>query len=121
MLKDECIHPTSNLPYVRSFKAGKDNSKENLQVYPNHSLIYYPSPAHYMSVSQIFSSNNFANNPGVKQKGYSHLFIMEFDNTDDRDYYVGEDPVHQEYVKKLTTGEFPVEEVQVLDFAEGVY
>lgn len=70
---------------------------------------------------QIFSSNNLANNPGEKQKGYSHLFIMEFDNTEDRDYYVGEDPVHQEYVKKLTTGDFPVEEVQVLDFAEGVY
>lgn len=74
-----------------------------------------------MSMSQIFSSNNSANNPGVKQKGYSHLFVMEFDNIADRDYYVSEDPTHKEYVKKLTTGDFPVEEVQVLDFAAGVY
>lgn len=46
---------------------------------------------------------------------------MEFDNTADRDYYVSKDPAHQAYVKTLTTGEFPVEEVQVLDFTEGVY
>lgn len=46
---------------------------------------------------------------------------MEFDNTSDRDYYVSKDPAHQAYVKMLTTGEFPVEEVQVLDFTEGVY
>lgn len=42
VLKDECIHPTSNLPYVRSFKAGKDNSKEGLQVYPNHPFYLLP-------------------------------------------------------------------------------
>lgn len=33
-LKDQCVHPTEGGPYVRSFKAGKDNSEENLQVYP---------------------------------------------------------------------------------------
>lgn len=31
-LKDTCIHPTTNLPYIKSFKAGKDNSKEGIQV-----------------------------------------------------------------------------------------
>lgn len=72
-------------------------------------------------MSLVSPLNNFANKPGVKQKGYSHLFVMEFENTDDRDYYVSKDPAHQDYVKMLTTGEFPVEEVQVLDFTEGDY
>lgn len=31
-LKDTCIHPTSQKPYIRSLSGGQDNSKEGLQV-----------------------------------------------------------------------------------------
>lgn len=31
-LKDKCIHPTSQKPYIKSFTGGKDNSPEGLQV-----------------------------------------------------------------------------------------
>ncbi|EMR63123.1 putative stress responsive a b barrel domain-containing protein [Eutypa lata UCREL1] len=30
-LKDKCIHPTSQKPYIKSFTGGKDNSPEGLQ------------------------------------------------------------------------------------------
>lgn len=39
-LKDQCVHPIEGGPYVRSFKAGKDNSEEGLQVYPIPALNY---------------------------------------------------------------------------------
>ena len=31
-LKESCVHPTSNSPYIKSLKGGKDNSPEGLQV-----------------------------------------------------------------------------------------
>ena len=30
-LKDECLHPASQTPYIKSMSGGKDNSPENLQ------------------------------------------------------------------------------------------
>lgn len=63
VLKDQCIHPVSNTPYVRSFKGGKDNSEENLQVYPIQVLNYvsfsrslhtpYPNYTHSSSLPKI--------------------------------------------------------------------
>lgn len=44
---------------------------------------------------------------------------MEFENLEDRDYYVSQDPTHQGYIKTLV--ELPIGEVQVLDFTEGEY
>lgn len=44
---------------------------------------------------------------------------MEFENLEDRDYYVSQDPAHQGYIKTLV--ELPIGEVQVLDFTEGEY
>ena len=31
-LKNSCIHPTSQKPYIRSLTGGRDNSPEGLQV-----------------------------------------------------------------------------------------
>lgn len=60
-----------------------------------------------------------ADGPGIKQKGYTHLFVMEFENLEDRNYYVSQDPTHQGYIKTLL--DLPIGEVQVLDFTEGGY
>ncbi|KAI6384902.1 hypothetical protein MCOR23_011704 [Pyricularia oryzae] len=30
-LKDKCLHPESQAPYIKSMSGGKDNSPENLQ------------------------------------------------------------------------------------------
>lgn len=59
------------------------------------------------------------NNCENKQKGFTHLFVMEFENAADRDYYIGPDPTHQVY-KNFLEG-IPVGEVQVLDFTDGCY
>lgn len=31
-LKDSCVHPTSQKPYIKSASGGKDNSSEGIQV-----------------------------------------------------------------------------------------
>lgn len=31
-LKDNCVHPTSQQPYIKSASGGKDNSPEGIQV-----------------------------------------------------------------------------------------
>ncbi|EOA91147.1 hypothetical protein ACJQWK_11239 [Exserohilum turcicum] len=79
-LKDQCIHPTSQKPYIRSFTGGKNNSPEG-------------------------------------QAGNStHGFVVEFENEEDRDYYVFKDPVHQEFIKfagEVASG------VRVVDYEPG--
>ena len=46
------------------------------------------------------------------------MFVVEFENAEDRDYYVKEDPVHLEFVKKA--GEV-IERATVVDFSGGVF
>ncbi|RPB17377.1 hypothetical protein P167DRAFT_561665 [Morchella conica CCBAS932] len=59
------------------------------------------------------------NSPEGIQNGFTHLFVMEFENAEDRDYYVAKDPVHQVYVKML--GALPIGAVMVMDFEGGCY
>ena len=33
------------------------------------------------------------------QNGIQYGFIVEFDSLEDRDYYVGQDPTHQAFIK----------------------
>lgn len=44
--------------------------------------------------------------------------MEEFENEDDRKYYLEKDPAHKEFVKAL--GEL-VEKVQIIDFSPGVF
>ncbi|KAK1771959.1 hypothetical protein QBC33DRAFT_171859 [Phialemonium atrogriseum] len=81
-LKDACIHPTTQTPYITSLQGGKDNSAEG------------------------------------RQNGITHGFIVEFASAEDRDYYVGTDPIHQAFVKSL---DGLVEKAIVIDFRNGVY
>lgn len=54
----------------------------------------------------------------MKQHGITHAFVVEFSSAADRDYYVSEDPVHQEFVRSLSG---LIEKAQVLDFTNGVF
>ncbi|KAJ9219107.1 hypothetical protein DTO271D3_5742 [Paecilomyces variotii] len=81
-LKDQCIHPSTQKPYILSLKGGTDNSPERLQ------------------------------------GGMTHAFIMEFANTEDRDYYVQKDPIHLGFIK--VAGEI-LEKTQIVDFIDGVF
>ncbi|KAF4450969.1 stress responsive a b barrel domain containing [Fusarium albosuccineum] len=38
-LKDNCIHPSSNTPYITSLKGGRDNSPEGLQNGITHGFV----------------------------------------------------------------------------------
>ena len=48
----------------------------------------------------------------------THAFVVEFDSTEDRDYYVNNDPTHDEF--KKVAGEV-LEKAQVVDFTDGVF
>jgi hypothetical protein len=78
-LGEKCIHPTSQKPYIKSFSGGKNNSPEghavrNLHAPPRFLLIFVQDP-------------------------HTHGFVVEFENAEDRDYYVYKDPAHQDFVK----------------------
>lgn len=50
--------------------------------------------------------------------GITHAFIAEFENSVDRQYYMGTDPAHKEFVESAK----PVlEKVQVVDFVPGMF
>ncbi|KAF2000141.1 hypothetical protein P154DRAFT_492191 [Amniculicola lignicola CBS 123094] len=58
------------------------------------------------------------NSPEGAQNGSTHAFVVEFENEADRDYYVGEDPVHDEF--KQLAGKI-LEKAHVVDFTHGVF
>jgi hypothetical protein len=52
------------------------------------------------------------------QSGITHAFVSEFDNADDRRYYLEEDPVHLAFAKNVSG---IAEKVQVVDFTPGAF
>jgi hypothetical protein len=42
-LKDKCLHPTTNTPYVKMAMGGKENSPEGIAVSFNSPLQFFPS------------------------------------------------------------------------------
>ncbi|KAJ7244196.1 stress responsive A/B barrel domain-containing protein [Mycena haematopus] len=81
-LKEGCVHPESQQPYIKSLTGGKDNSFEGLQ------------------------------------NGIQYAFVVEFESTAERDYYVGTDPVHQAFVKSISA---IMEKVIVVDYEVGQF
>ncbi|RFU28346.1 hypothetical protein B7463_g8001, partial [Scytalidium lignicola] len=81
-LKDNCLHPTTNKPYVKSAVGGKDNSPEGIQ------------------------------------NGITHGFVVEFENEEDRKYYLEKDPAHLAFVKSIGG---VVARGQVIDFVPGIF
>ncbi|KAI0013366.1 stress responsive A/B barrel domain-containing protein [Xylariaceae sp. FL0662B] len=60
-LKETCLHPQTQKPYIKSLTGGRDNSKEG------------------------------------RQNGIQWAFVVEFDNLDDRDFYVSTDKAHADF------------------------
>ncbi|ODN99580.1 hypothetical protein L198_03424 [Cryptococcus wingfieldii CBS 7118] len=53
-----------------------------------------------------------------RNKGMEVVFIMEFENRNDLDYYLYKDPAHEEF-KKSALGELGVVDAVVMDFEDG--
>ncbi|KAI1353595.1 stress responsive A/B barrel domain-containing protein [Xylaria sp. FL0043] len=77
-LKNACVHPTTQKPYIKSFTGGKDNSPEGLQ------------------------------------NGIQYAFVVEFESTEDRDFYVHNDPAHKAFV---TNASPIIEKAIVVDYS----
>lgn len=54
----------------------------------------------------------------ANQGAFSHGFVSEFDNEEDRKYYLEKDPVHLEFVASLKD---VVQNVRVVDFVPGTF
>jgi hypothetical protein len=96
-LKESCIHPQSGKPYIKSLTGGKDNSIEGKQV------CWTRPPLRFSN---------------AKKDGIEYAFVVEFESTADRTYYVKTDPIHQAF-KKIT--ENVVEKVIVVDYTVGEF
>ncbi|EON64574.1 hypothetical protein W97_03807 [Coniosporium apollinis CBS 100218] len=81
-LKNDCLHPTTNKPYVKSSIGGRNNSPEG------------------------------------HARGLTHAFVSEFENEEDRKYYLEKDPAHLSFVESLGP---VVQNVCVVDFTPGVF
>ena len=99
-LKDQCLHPTSKTPYVKSGVGGKQNSPEGKTVSVSSLLLYETG---FISAFQ---------------GGMTHIFVVEFANEEDRTYYLEKDPVHLAFVKSIGG---VVKKAQVVDFTPGVF
>lgn len=98
-LKDLCLHPTTNMPYVKMAMGGKDNSPEDLSV------------RSFQWGVQWFQLTRH-------QGGITHAFISEFESEEDRKYYLKEDPAHLAFVKSLGA---VMKKAQVIDFTPGIF
>ncbi|KAF2873110.1 hypothetical protein BDV95DRAFT_627877 [Massariosphaeria phaeospora] len=81
-LREKCMHPTTQTPYLKSSVGGKNNSPEG------------------------------------HAGALTHGFVVEFENDEDREYYLNKDPEHLAFVtfvKEL------VQEIKVLDFEPGKF
>lgn len=54
----------------------------------------------------------------VLQGAFSHGFVSEFQNEEDRKYYLEKDPAHLEFVKSL---DGIIQNVRVVDFEPGKF
>ena len=52
------------------------------------------------------------------QGGFTHGFVVEFFDVDDRDYYINGDPAHKAFVEKNSPR---FEDVRVIDYEKGVF
>lgn len=56
--------------------------------------------------------------PEGLQNGLTHIFTVQFENTDDRNYYVAQDPAHKAFQKIV---EPLLEKVTVMDYTDRVF
>ncbi|KAI1340639.1 stress responsive A/B barrel domain protein [Xylariaceae sp. FL0016] len=58
------------------------------------------------------------NSPEGMNNGMTHVFISQFENEDDRTYYLQKDPAHLDFVASIQE---LVDKVQVVDFTAGAF
>ncbi|KAL8642302.1 MAG: hypothetical protein Q9226_008524, partial [Calogaya cf. arnoldii] len=58
------------------------------------------------------------NSPEGLQNGFTHAFVFEFNNEEDRNFYLKQDEAHLAFVATL---EGLVDRAQVLDYTPGKY
>lgn len=58
------------------------------------------------------------NSPESLSNGFQYAYVVEFASPEDRQYYIYEEPAHQDLVKYVTPD---VEKAQTLDFEPGVF
>ncbi|KAF6806489.1 stress responsive A/B barrel domain-containing protein [Colletotrichum musicola] len=58
------------------------------------------------------------NSPEGQQGGITHIFVVEFESAEDRDYYVSKDPAHMAFVEQVGK---VVLKARVVDFTPGVF
>jgi hypothetical protein len=63
-------------------------------------------------------SNLSPANSAFVENGFTHAFVLEFENEEDRNFYVKQDEAHLAFVATL---EGLVEKAQVLDYTPGKY
>ncbi|OMP84667.1 hypothetical protein BK809_0001770 [Diplodia seriata] len=100
-LKDKCIHPTSQKPYIKSAVGGRNDSPEGMAV----SAPCGPRQHCFDLISYT-------------QGGVTHAFVMEFENDEDREYYLEKDPAHLGFVGVVKD---LVETARVVDFKPGKF
>lgn len=96
-LKDTCVHPQTNKPYMKSYGGGKNNSPEGAAV--SHTIIYQGCHVN------------------TEQGGLQYGFVSEFESEEDRDYYLNKDPSHLKFVADVKE---IVQDARVFDFVPGV-
>ena len=102
-LRTQCIHPTSQEPYIRTSSGGRDNSPEGQQV---------------VILPRSCTSPPLSSFDRELQGGFSHGFVVEFENEDDRKYYLEKDPAHLSFVKSLDD---IMQRARIVDYEPGVF
>lgn len=81
---------------------------QEVEITPQKTSRYVPLlPPRHVSWADLSDKN-----------GMTHAFVVQFENTDDRNYYVEQDPAHLAFKKEI---EPLVEKITVLDYVSGVF
>jgi hypothetical protein len=120
-----CIHPETKKPYIKSFKAGRQNSPEEWT--KGLELVFV------IEFEVRLSSSPLSSLPVDSLEGFRDRCDTDEQNIEDRDYYINEDPAHRDFgvcpiflvakqvliVQNRIEGEFKVVNSVVIDFEVG--
>lgn len=111
-LKSKCLHPATREPYIRSSTGGLNNSPEGASVRPP------PRRDAFAPLLALGAREQQVAVADISQKGLTHAFVVEFENEEDRAYYLEKDPAHLSFVESVKP---MLKDIQVVDYTPGVY
>ena len=106
-LKHNCLHPSSNQPYILDSSGGRDNSPEGHQVVPT----LFPLPIRIIQLPWKFLTCGL-------QGAFTHGFVSHFANDEDRKYYLEQDPAHKAFVASL---DGIIQNMRIVDYEPGAF